>query len=135
MLLEVQIGLALAAADPTNVRVGGGDHALALEDVQLLALPALFEDPLGHVNEGVSVGIGGHIDDVAEALGELLQRHGSLVGRPTRGLVVQVPEDDHLLLLGGVHTLLVLDHIDVGGVVGSDCPSDRLNRCCSREGV
>lgn len=125
MLLKVHIGLALSTTNPTNVGLGGREQALALEDVELLALAALFEDPLGKVDESVAIGIGGDIDEVAKALGKLLESHGSLIGRATRGLVVKVPEDNHLLLLGGENALLVLDHIDVVevGVAGSDWPS------------
>ncbi|PON94233.1 hypothetical protein TorRG33x02_099710 [Trema orientale] len=122
VLLQVQIGLTLAAADPADVRLGWGrDEALALEDVELFTVAALLEDPLGQVDEGVAVGVGGGVDHVAEALGDPLERHGGLVGGATRGLVVEVPEDDYLLLLWGVDALLGLDHVDLGGGgAGSD---------------
>lgn len=87
----------------------------------MLSLAALVEDPLGQVDEGVAVGVGGRVDHVAEALGDLLERYGGLVGRTSGGFVVQVPEDDYLLLLWGVDALLGLDHVDFGGGgAGSD---------------
>lgn len=114
MLLEVKIGLTLAAADPADVWVGGHDQALAFQNVNLLALAPFLQDPMRQVDEGVPVRVGRNIDDVTEPFGHLFQRHGGLVRGAPRGFVIEVPEDHNFLLFGRVDALLVLDHVDFG---------------------
>lgn len=118
MLLEVEVGGALAAADGADVGGGGGglEASLALEDVEAALLAALVEDPAGEVGEGVAVGVGGDGVDAAEELGDAAEGEGGGVGGPAGGLVVEVPQDDDLLLPGeedaggGVG-----EHVDLGG--------------------
>lgn len=103
------------------------DDALSLEGVEAAAVAALLGDPAWEVGEGVAVGVGGDVDDLAEPLGHVSQGHGSLVGRAARGLVVEVPEDHDFVGLGGVDAFSVLDHVDIflGVVVGGgfDAPA------------
>jgi len=70
------------------------------------------EDPLGEVDEGVAVGVGGEVSYLAEAGGESFERNGGVVGGTARGLVVEVPENDDLVAFGGVNALGVLHHVD-----------------------
>lgn len=89
MFLEVEIGLALAAADAAHVGLRRRrSDAFALQDVEAPPCAAFLEDPLGEVDEGVAVGVGGDVDDVAELLRHLFERHRRLVRRASRGLVV-----------------------------------------------
>lgn len=107
------MGLALAAAHAARVGLGWGDDALAFEDVEVSAVAALVEDPLGEVDEGVAVGVGGEVNEVAEAGGEGFEGDGGVVGRAAGGLVVEVPEDDDLVVFGGIDSLAVLHHVDL----------------------
>lgn len=111
------MGLALAAAHAARVGLGWGDDALAFEDVEVSAVAALVEDPLGEVDEGVAVGVGGEVNEVAEAGGEGFEGDGDVVGWAAGGFVVEVPEDDHLGGFGGVDSLAVLHHVDFDAVV------------------
>lgn len=108
------------------------DDALSLEGVEAAAVAALLGDPAWEVGEGVAVGVGGDVDDLAEPLGYVSQGHGGLVGRAARGLVVEVPEDHDFVGLGGVDAFSVLDHVDIflGVVVGGgfDVPA-RAGNC------
>lgn len=58
MLLQVEIGLAFSAAHFADVRIGRRDQALALEQIDFLAVSALLYYPLGQVDEGVAVSVG-----------------------------------------------------------------------------
>lgn len=118
VFLEIPIGPTLAAADAADVRHGRRREALAFEDIQVAVLAALVADPAGEVDEGVAVGVRGHLDDVAEALGDPLERHRRRVRRSSRGLVVEVPEDDHLVPAGSVDAFPVPGHVDLGVVGG-----------------
>ena len=60
----------------------------------------------------MAVGVGGEVSYLAEAGGEGFERNGGVVGGPTRGLVVEVPENDDLVGFGGVNALGVLHHVD-----------------------
>lgn len=114
MLLEIQVGSALPATDAAGVGFGRGDEALALEDVQAMALTALLEDPLGEVDEGVAVGVGGDLDDASEELGSAAEGDGGLVRGPAGGLVIEVPEDHHRLLAGGPDAVAAAEHVHLG---------------------
>lgn len=121
MLLQIEIGLALAAADGADVGIRGRDDALFLEDVGGFALAALVEDPLREVDEGVAVGVGGDVDDVAEGFGEGFEGDGGVVGWAAGGFVVEVPEDDDLVLFSGVGACLVVSHhVDLDGGAASE---------------
>lgn len=111
VLLEVEAGVAFAAADAADVGLGREEEALALEDVGAAALSAVVEDPAGEVGEGVAVGVGGHVDEAAEALGDVAEGNGGVVGGAAGGLVVEVPEEDHLLLLGCEDPISILHHL------------------------
>lgn len=121
MALELEISATLAAANATHVGIGRDGETLALEDVHVAALAPLVENPLGKVIEGVAVGVGRDVDDVAQEAGDAAERDGGFVRRATGRLVVEVPEDDDLLLAGGPDTVAAADHVDVsggGGAVG-----------------
>lgn len=111
MLLEVEAGVAFAATDAADVGLGREDEALALEDIGTAAFAAVVEDPTGEVGEGVAVGVGGHVDEAAEALGDVAEGDCGTVGGPAGGLVVEVPEEDDLLLLGCEDPISILHHL------------------------
>ncbi|GER42437.1 4-dienoyl-CoA reductase [Striga asiatica] len=108
----LEVGLELPAADGAGVRVGAGGPP-PLEDVEAAALAALLHDPLGEVGEGVAVGVGGHVHDVAEPLRHRSEGDRRLVRRAARRLVVEVPQDNDLLGLGGVRAVPGADHVDL----------------------
>lgn len=68
MLLQIDLGLAFSAADGAYVGLRRGNQPLALEGFVAALLAAVLDDPLGEVDEGVAVGVGGHVDHVAEFL-------------------------------------------------------------------
>lgn len=47
--------------------------------------------PLREVEEGVTIGVGGDSDDVAEGFGDGFEREGGVVRGATRWFVVEVP--------------------------------------------
>lgn len=89
--VHVQIGIYLRrrGAPPRH-----GPHLL-LHDVELLPLPPLPAHPLRYVQERVLVRVRHHLHDMAEPGGRRPQRHGRLVRRRLRRLVVQIPEHGH----------------------------------------
>lgn len=124
MFFKVEIGLVLSAANAAHIGLGRRRHTLVFEDVEVAAFAALLEDPLGKVDEGVAVGVGGDVDDVAEALGHTFEGHGSLVRGTTWGLVIQIPQDNDFLGLGGEHAIFGLHHVDIGGSAGKRWASE-----------
>jgi len=60
----------------------------------------------------VAVGVGGEVSYLAEAGGEGFERNGGVVWGPARGLVVEVPENDHLVGFGSVNALGILYHVN-----------------------
>lgn len=119
MALELEISATLTAANATHVGIGRNREALALEDVHAAALAPLIENPLGKMIEGMAVGVGGDVDNVAEEAGDAAESDGGFVRRATGRLVVEVPEDDDLLLAGGPDTVAAADHVNVGGGGGA----------------
>lgn len=112
MLLQVHVGLAFPAADGADVRLRRRLDPFPLADVVAALLAAVLDDPLGEVDEGVAVGVGGDVDHFAEFLGHRLQGQRRLVRRPPRRLVVQIPQDDDFLRVRGVDSVPGLHHVD-----------------------
>ena len=131
MLAEVGVGLVLSPADAADVRLGGDRNSSSLHLVHGLPFPALVKDPLGEMEEGVAVGVGGDIDDGAEERGELLEREGGLVRGTAGGLVVEIPENHDFCVAvfappfqrGGPDAVSPLHHLHGGrgkGVLWTD---------------